>query len=81
MNETDIALICKALGDSNRLKIVQMLADGEMCACKLLERFHITQWNYYTLNCETLAAFKGFIDKLECCRTQPKGGCCCACEE
>ncbi len=43
MNEIDIALICKALGDSNRLKIVQMLSDGEKCACKILEEFEITQ--------------------------------------
>ncbi|MFR1518506.1 MAG: ArsR/SmtB family transcription factor [Clostridia bacterium] len=43
MNEMDIALICKALGDSNRLKIVKMLSDGEKCACKLLEAFEITQ--------------------------------------
>lgn len=43
MKEMDIALICKALGDSNRLKIVEMLSDGEKCACKLLEAFEITQ--------------------------------------
>lgn len=43
MNETDIALICKALGDSNRLRIVKMLSDGEKCGCKLLEAFDITQ--------------------------------------
>ena len=43
MNEIDVALICKALGDSNRLKIVRMLSDGEKCACKLLETFEITQ--------------------------------------
>lgn len=43
MNTIDVALICKALGDSNRLQIVQMLSDGEKCACKLLEQFEITQ--------------------------------------
>ena len=43
MNSTDIAAICKALGDSNRLQIVQMLSDGEKCGCKLLEAFDITQ--------------------------------------
>ena len=37
------ALVFKALGDSMRLEIVQMLSDGEKCACKLLERFEITQ--------------------------------------
>lgn len=43
MKSTDIALICKALGDSNRLEIVQMLSDGEKCGCRLLEKFEITQ--------------------------------------
>ena len=43
MNELDVALICKALGDSNRLQIVKKLSDGEMCGCKLLEAFQITQ--------------------------------------
>lgn len=43
MQTMDVALICKAFGDSNRLEIVKMLADGEKCACKILERFEITQ--------------------------------------
>lgn len=43
MNATEISIICKALGDSNRLQIVQMLSDGEKCGCKLLEAFDITQ--------------------------------------
>ncbi len=43
MNTIDVALICKALGDSNRLQIVQRLSGGEKCACKLLEDFKITQ--------------------------------------
>ena len=95
MNEMDIALICKALGDSNRLRIVKMLSDGEKCGCKLLEAFEITQptlshhmkllcecglvetrkegkWSHYSLNCETLSAFKAFIGTLSC----RKGGDC-----
>lgn len=43
MNTRNVAVICKALGDNNRLQIVQMLADGEKCGCKLLEAFDITQ--------------------------------------
>ena len=43
MNELDVALVCKALGDANRLEIVKMLSDGEKCGCRLLERFSITQ--------------------------------------
>ena len=43
MVAADIALLCKALGDTNRLQIVQMLSNGEKCGCKLLEQFHFTQ--------------------------------------
>lgn len=43
MSEIDVVLICKALGDSNRLRIVQMLSEGEKCACQILEEFDITQ--------------------------------------
>lgn len=39
----DYPLIFKALGDKTRLEIVEMLTDGEKCACRLLERFEITQ--------------------------------------
>ncbi len=35
--------IFKALSDGTRLKIVEMLSCGEMCACVILESFHITQ--------------------------------------
>jgi ArsR family transcriptional regulator len=37
------AEIYKALGDMNRLMIVDMLTKGELCACKILEKFSITQ--------------------------------------
>ena len=43
LNEMDAAAICKALGDSNRLQIMKRLSTGEICACKLLEQFRITQ--------------------------------------
>ena len=33
----------KALSDENRLQIVEMLTDGELCACRILEKFDITQ--------------------------------------
>lgn len=35
--------ILKALSDPKRLRIVDMLSCGELCACKILEKFHITQ--------------------------------------
>ncbi|CDZ75312.1 ArsR family transcriptional regulator [Peptoniphilus sp. ING2-D1G] len=44
MNSIDVALICKALGDSNRLQIIEILSKcNEKCACNLLEHFQITQ--------------------------------------
>lgn len=43
MNTIDVALICKALGETNRLQIVEMLSAGEQCGCELLEAFEIKQ--------------------------------------
>ena len=40
---TDTAKVLKAISDPKRLKIVDMLSCGELCACKILEAFHITQ--------------------------------------
>ena len=37
------AQLFKALSDSHRVMILEMLKEGEMCACHLLERFQITQ--------------------------------------
>lgn len=35
--------IFKALGDPKRLMILEMLQNGELCACKILERFDMAQ--------------------------------------
>lgn len=35
--------IFKALSDSNRLRIIDMLSSGEKCACEILECFDFTQ--------------------------------------
>ena len=35
--------ILKALSDTNRLKIIDMLSSGEMCSCSILEHFDFTQ--------------------------------------
>lgn len=35
--------IFKALADETRLKIIDMLSCGEMCACDILDFFNITQ--------------------------------------
>jgi len=39
----EYALVFKALGDTTRLKIIEMLSCGELCACDILECFEITQ--------------------------------------
>ena len=35
--------ISKALSDKNRIEIIKLLSDKEICACKLLEQFEIKQ--------------------------------------
>ena len=42
-NYDENAKIIKALSDSNRLKIIDILSCGEKCACDILEHFHFTQ--------------------------------------
>ena len=37
------ARIFKAFCDPNRLTILELLQDGEKCACKLLEEINVTQ--------------------------------------
>lgn len=43
IDEKNTALIFKAFCDENRIKILQLLRDGEKCACMLLEEMNITQ--------------------------------------
>ena len=43
MNARRIAVIFKALGDENRIRILKLLNGGEKCACKLLEELNISQ--------------------------------------
>lgn len=97
MNKQNYSAICKALSDENRLKIVEMLKDGELCGCNMLDSIVITQptlshhmkvlnecglvkirkdskWCHYSLNCETLTAFREYINSLTCvCNTKKKG--------
>ena len=39
----DMAKMLKAISDPKRLRIVDMLSCGELCACVILESFQITQ--------------------------------------
>lgn len=42
-NYSKYVLFMKALSDETRIKIFAMLAQGELCACRILEEFKITQ--------------------------------------
>ena len=42
-NYTENVSLFKALSDTNRLMIIDMLSCGELCACEILEQFQITQ--------------------------------------
>lgn len=39
----ELSLAFKALSDETRLRTLNMLSSGELCACEILESFHITQ--------------------------------------
>lgn len=43
MDYKKTANLFKALADENRLQIMEILKDGEKCACKLLEALQISQ--------------------------------------
>ena len=43
MTREEVANICKAMSDSNRLRIIEMLTQGEKCGCNLLEELQVTQ--------------------------------------
>lgn len=43
MYREEVATICKAMSDSNRLRILELLTSGEKCACHLLEELNVTQ--------------------------------------
>jgi ArsR family transcriptional regulator len=45
MNESymENTLLFKALSDTNRLMIIDMLSCGELCGCMILKKFNITQ--------------------------------------
>ena len=38
-----MAVMFKAFTDENRIQILELLRDGERCACRLLEEMNITQ--------------------------------------
>lgn len=43
MTREEVSVICKAMSDPNRLRIIEMLTRGEKCGCELLDELHVTQ--------------------------------------
>lgn len=45
----NVSIKLKSISDQKRLKIIDMLSCGELCACEILEKFDISQ---PTLSCD-----------------------------
>lgn len=43
MIREEVAVICKAMSDANRMRIIEMLTWGERCGCELLDELQVTQ--------------------------------------
>ena len=43
MNREEMSVICKAMSDPNRLRVIEMLTTGEKCGCELLNELQVTQ--------------------------------------
>ena len=43
INYDELAKIFKVLNDPKRLKIINLLSTGELCACKIQEAFDVSQ--------------------------------------
>ena len=43
MDNKEIATMFKAFCDENRIQILEMLREGEKCACHILEEMQVTQ--------------------------------------
>lgn len=43
MDALECTKILKAFGEDTRIQIFEMLRNGKLCACKMIEKFDITQ--------------------------------------
>lgn len=43
MTKNQVVSISKALSDTNRLRIIEMLTEGEKCGCHILEELQVSQ--------------------------------------
>lgn len=63
-NYDEKARVFKALSDPNRLRIMDMLSDDELCACKILEKLNITQptlSHHMKILCDS-----GLVNSVQC---------------
>ena len=81
MAKLDEVLICKALGDPNRMEIVKMLTQPTLSHhMKILVDSGLVndrkegKWHYYSINTDIMKEFCGFIKTLcnettgKCCK-------------
>lgn len=62
---SDYATTLKVLGEETRLKIIDMLSCGEMCACDILEKLNISQ--------STLSYHMNLLNKSELVNARKEG--------
>ncbi len=43
MDYEQVSISLKAMSDPNRIKIIDLLSNGELCACEVLTHFNFTQ--------------------------------------
>lgn len=43
MTKEEVSQICKAMSDTNRLRVIEMLTNGAKCGCELLDELQVTQ--------------------------------------
>ena len=88
MTREEVAIICKAMSDSNRLRIIEMLTQGEKCGCNLLAELLVSsykdgKWQHYSINCKRFKEYKDYITAITCCGSTSKdmnSECCCGTE-
>lgn len=68
----------KALGDENRILILQLLSSGEKCACQLLKELQITQptlSHHMKILCDSSLVVSRKEGKWSYYSISPKGAC------
>ena len=67
MNYESLSLVLKSLADPNRMKIVDVLSCGSLCACEKAGVVCVSkkgQWHHYSLREEFVVEFMESIQQL-----------------